>query len=282
MPDDFVYDGLQYAVIGDPIAHSLSPQMHNAALRALNMNARYIAVHVLKEDLASFTENARKYLAGFNITVPHKNNIIPFLDHITENAALAESVNTVTVNPDGTLSGDSTDGYGFEMAVREGGGPALSGISICFIGCGGVVPALAFHAAFCGAKSIRIVNRTVEKAENLSARLAVRFPGLHCYAGTLQDGAAFAGADLTVQCTSLGLKETDPAPVDPHLLSPETFLFDTIYKETPLLQYARVNGIACSGGSAMLLHQGARSFTIWTGKEAPVEVMRTALAEARG
>ena len=278
MPDSC----LQYAVIGDPVGHSLSPAMQNAAFRALGISASYIAVHVHGPDLAAFAEDARRHLAGFNITVPHKNSILPFLDDVDPAARAAGSVNTVTVLPNGTLKGCSTDGYGIEHAVLEAGGPALKGASICFIGCGGVTPALAFHAAEAGAVSLRILNRTVEKARLLKEKLHVRHPELECVAAPLAEAASLLdGAVLTVQCTSLGLDPADPAPVDPALLWKNTFAFDLVYKrKTRFLSGAEAAGIPCADGSAMLLHQGARSFEIWTGRTAPLDTMRRALAEA--
>lgn len=271
----------QYAVIGDPVAHSRSPQMHNAAFRRLGLSARYFAVRVKKEDLGAFVEDAKKHLAGFNITVPHKQNILPFLDEIEPAARLAQSVNTVKIRPDGTLYGCSTDGYGFETAVRAEGGPALAGASICFIGCGGVVPALACHAAAAGAKDIRIVNRTPGKAEELARRIAEGFPQIRTAAASLdKTGPLLCGADLTVQCTSLGLKEDDPMPCDPELLSRDTFFFDLIYRETGMLAWARKHGLRCGNGLDMLLYQGAESFRIWTGLDAPLDAMREGLSQA--
>ena len=115
MPSDST---LHFAVIGDPIGHSKSPLMHNAAFRALGIDADYTAIHVTREELPAFLESARKSLSGFNITVPHKNAVIPFLDGITPRAALAGSVNTVSVR-DGKLFGDTTDGTGLERAVLD-------------------------------------------------------------------------------------------------------------------------------------------------------------------
>ena len=269
----------KYVVIGDPVGHSLSPGMQNAAFRALGLQAEYIAVRVVKEDLAAFARDASKRLAGFNITVPHKNNILPFLTEIESTARAAGSVNTVKVQENGALHGFSTDGYGLEHAVLEAGGPSLKDASICFIGCGGVTPALAFHAAAAGAKEIRILNRTEEKARALAEHLRALHADLRCEGAALSCAEDFLRhADLTVQCTSLGLKAEDPAPVDPALLSKDTFLFDLVYnRETKILAGARARGIPCADGLAMLLHQGARSFEIWTGLEAPVEEMRRAL-----
>ena len=253
----------KYVVIGDPVGHSLSPGMQNAAFRALGLPAEYTAVRVLKEDLGAFAADASKHLAGFNITVPHKNNILPFLSEIEPTARASGSVNTVKVLEDGGLHGCSTDGYGLEHAVLEAGGPALKGAVICFIGCGGVTPALAFHAAAAGAREIRILNRTEEKAQALSLQLRRQYGELRCEGASLScAGDLLKGAELTVQCTSLGLKADDPAPADPALLSADTFLFDLVYRETKILAGARARGIRCADGLAMLEDQ-RRIPTIW-------------------
>ena len=269
-----------YAVIGDPIAHSLSPVMHNAAFRALGMDSEYIAVHVKAEELEAFAEDARKNLAGFNITVPHKKGIIPFLDEIDPEARLAGSVNTVR-NQNGRLIGCSTDGYGLEAALKEAFGFTVSGGTALFIGCGGAARAVSFYFAMRGLRKLFILNRTVATAENLAAELTGNFPGFQVETASISDlemaGSFLNRAQVAVQCTSLGLKPEDPPPLPPELLPQSIRLFDTIYKPTPLLRYARMHHIPHAAGLGMLLHQGARSFTIWTGVEAPVEVMRQAL-----
>jgi len=275
--------GTRYAVIGDPIAHSLSPQMQNAALRTLKLDAEYIAVRVLPSEIESFVERARHELAGFNITVPHKASIIPFLDEITPAAKLAGSVNTVTIR-EGRLWGDSTDGYGIEAAIREAFGLSLSGRNCAFLGCGGAVQAVACHFAAQGVAQMSFINRTVEKAEELASRVSAAFSGMHpvCLSPNETHGVKklLAEADIVIQGTSLGLKPDDPAPVPPEFLSGNACFYETIYGETPLLRAARQRGIRCADGRGMLLHQGARSLNIWTGLVPPVEVMRKALEEA--
>jgi len=269
-----------YAVIGDPIAHSLSPVMHNAAFRSLEMEAEYIAVHVKAEDLGAFAEDARKNLAGFNITVPHKKGIIPFLDEVDPSALTAGSVNTVSIRS-GRLIGCSTDGYGLETALKEAFGFEVPGGSAAFIGCGGAARAVSFYFAERGLKRLFILNRTLATAENLAAELREHFPEFQVETAALSDqeraGEFLRQSQTAVQCTSLGLKPDDPPPLDPELLPAGIKLFDTIYKPTPLLRYAKAHNIAHAAGLGMLLHQGARSFSIWTGVDAPVEVMRNAL-----
>lgn len=272
-----------YAVIGCPVSHSLSPVMHNAALKALGLDAEYIAVLVPKEELEAFTLDARKNLAGFNITVPHKNAVIPFLDEISRDAELSGSVNTVTVS-DGKLSGVSTDGYGLEAALAESFRYVIRDNSVTFIGCGGVVKALTFHFALHGIRKIHLLNRTLETAEKLAATLKEEFPLLSVETASISDdekvGTFLNDSRLAVQCTSLGLKPEDPSPIRPELLPRDIFFYDTIYKRTKLYAYAEEHGIPAASGLSMLLHQGAKSLSIWTGLEAPVEVMRKALLDA--
>ena len=272
---------LHFAVIGDPIGHSKSPLMHNAAFRALGIDADYTAIHVTREGLPAFLESARRTLSGFNITVPHKNAVIPFLDGITPRAALAGSVNTVSVR-DGKLFGDTTDGTGLERAVLEVFGLPLKGANVCILGCGGVVRALVFHLADAGCARIRILNRTAEKAALLTSEILKHAPSLDCGFAALNDlpsvRNALDGSDLVIQCTSLGLREGDGSPIDPALIPASACLFDTIYRETEILVKCRERGLRVAGGLPMLVHQGAESFRIWTGREAPADVMRAAAA----
>ena len=272
-----------YAVIGYPVGHSLSPAMQNAAFRACGLNGEYTAIETAPENVGAFAEKAKTFLAGFNITVPHKNAIIPFLDEVDLPASLQGSVNTV-INRNGSLYGTSTDGYGLEAALKESFSFDIKNNSVTFIGCGGVVKALAFHFASCGVKNIFLLNRTLSTAQTLCEAVHKEFPAVECACAPLSDKEAiqdfFQESALAVQCTSLGLKKDDPSPIPPELLPKDILFFDTIYRKTPLLQYAEAKGIKCANGLGMLLHQGARSFSLWTGQEAPVEAMRKALYEA--
>jgi shikimate dehydrogenase len=276
--------GKLFAVIGDPVAHSLSPQMQNAAIRAMGLDAEYIAVHVRPEELSDFVKRAKTEFDGFNITVPHKNAVIPFLDEISGECRRSESVNTVS-NRNGTLYGESTDGYGLETAIFESFGIPVKGGRFCFLGCGGAALAVAFHFAAHGAVSLAFVNRTVSKAAELAERLASTYPDLETAAISPDNGADvrhwIASSVVTVQATSLGLRPDDPPPVDPELLEGTgTCFYETIYKETPLLRKAREANLRTADGRGMLLHQGARSLAIWTGGAVPVTVMRQALDTA--
>lgn len=273
----------KYAVIGDPVKHSLSPVMHNAALKALNIQAEYILKRVKKEELSDFVNYAKKELCGFNITVPHKSAIIPFLDHISEEAKLANSVNTVTVK-NGLLYGDTTDGYGLATAISEEFQTKIKGNNFCFIGCGGAVQAVSFYFAAQGAKSLFFINRTVSKAEELIQRIKENYKGIElecCGTGNDTEIKKFIdNSVVAIQGTSLGLNLNDPTPIPPAILHKKISFYDTIYKKTPMIKYAMENDINYADGRSMLLHQGAKAFSIWTKQEAPIDVMRENLYSA--
>ena len=273
---------INFAVIGDPIAHTLSPAMQNAGLQTLGIDADYFAVHVVNSELGAFAERARKELAGFNITVPHKNAIIPFLDSISKESRIAGSVNTVSVK-DGRLIGDTTDGYGMEQALREAFHYEVPGGTIAFAGCGGAAHAVSVWFAARGAKKLFFMNRTVKTAESLAEQIEKEY-GVSCEACGMNDPDSIRRflkeSDILLQCTSLGLKPEDPPPFDLSLLPGTIRVYDTIYKQTPICRECARRGIPFANGLGMLLHQGARSLEIWTGRKAPVEVMRAALEEA--
>lgn len=271
----------RYTVIGDPVAHSRSPQMQNAGFEALGLGRPYGKLHVHPGELPEFAAYARRHLDGANLTVPHKEAIIPLLDDLSEGARLAHSVNTLSVI-DGRLLGDSTDGYGLEGAVREAFGMTPGGAAVLFVGTGGAARAAAFHYALRGARRICLVNRTPERAEELAAGIRAAVPGVECAVAALADGGRvrefIAASELLVQATSCGLHPDDPAPFDPDWLAanPRLACFDTIYRETAFLK-AAAQTHCTADGRWMLLHQGAKSLEIWTGKVAPLEAMRRAL-----
>ena len=273
---------IKYAVIGDPIAHSLSPEMQNPGFEALGMGECYGKLHVTLENFPEFVEFARKNLDGFNITVPHKQTIIPYLDSISREAELTGSVNTVIIR-NGKMHGESTDGFGLENALKEAFDFDLSGGKVLFIGCGGAVQATAFHFAAQGAKALYFANRTLSKAEDLSTKISTNYPDCKCYCCALDDEESLkefiTQASVLVQGSSLGLKDSDPMPINPELLKDICF-YDTIYKETPLLKAAGQAGLKTADGRTMLLHQGAKSLELWTGHKAPIEKMRQALYDA--
>ena len=273
---------VKYAVIGYPVGHSRSPGMQNAAFFACGINAEYLKLEVAPEELGEFVGYARRSLAGFNLTVPHKQAIIPFLDEIDPAAKRIGSVNTVRVLPGGRLSGCSTDGEGFEEAVRFKLGIEIAGGSFLLLGCGGAARAVAFRLAERGARSIRIANRHVEKAAALAREIGGGAAALE-----LSDVpalyAALRDSGLLIQATSLGLHADDAPPMPPELLEsvPGIAVTDLIYLPTALLLRARALGLRCCDGREMLLRQGAASFRFWTGVEPPLDAMRRGMENER-
>jgi len=274
-----------YLVIGDPVAHSRSPQMQNAAFEFYGMGSPYGKLRVDPAEIGEFAAYARRHLKGVNLTVPHKQVILPFVDELSPGAAACQSVNTLKIVK-GRIFGFSTDGDGISGALRQNFGMALAGLRVVMLGAGGAATAIAFETAERRSTSLTIANRTREKAEDLARRVRARFPGMKIDVCALGDegalGDAFARADLLIQVTSLGLKESDPPPVDLNLLkrNPRLRVFDAVYRETPLLKAARALGLPAADGSEMLIWQGAASFEIWTGKPAPIEAMRAGFKRA--
>lgn len=276
---------IKYMVIGDPVSHSRSPGMQNAAFEACGLGSPYGRRHVTFEELPEFVKFARENLAGVNLTVPHKAAVIPLIDRVDPEAAAAGSVNTLVIE-NGEIFGTSTDGYGLEHALLANFHRPVRGAAFCFVGAGGAAHATAFHLAGCGARAIRLANRTVAKAEELAERLRRRNPGLCVETARIDDAEQlarwFADTDFLIQATSLGLRPDDPPPFPLELLHRglKLAVFDTIYRETPLLKQARELALPCAGGMDMLIYQGAKSFEIWTGRPAPIEAMRRGFLEA--
>jgi len=270
----------RYTVIGDPIGHSRSPALQNAAFEAAGLGRPYGLLHVTPEELPAFLAWAAEHLAGFNLTLPHKTAVIPFLATVEPAAAAARSVNTVRCEA-GRMHGFSTDGRGLEMALREAFDLPLAGSSVLFLGCGGAVRATAFHLAAAGAAAIRLLNRTREKAEELAAELRRFAPGVTVEAAAADDAeraAAFwRASNVAVQATSAELHGALPPAAELLATRPELPCFDMLYPETEFVRRARAHGHPAADGFGMLLHQGAGSFEIWTGRPAPVERMREAL-----
>ncbi|MBQ6351899.1 MAG: shikimate dehydrogenase [Lentisphaeria bacterium] len=270
---------LKYAVIGHPVGHSRSPGMQNAAFAGCGIDADYLKLEVRPEEFPEFLRFAKKHLAGFNLTVPHKQIVLPHLDTIDPEAERIGSVNTVKVLPGGKLAGCSTDGVGFEEAVRCRLGLELAGKSCLLLGCGGAARAVAFRIVGSGARRLTIANRTAERAHALAREVGA--PAEVCALDDREGlAAALRDADLLVQATSLGLRPDDPPPVAPELLelNPRLALIDLVYLPTKLLRKAAELHLNACDGSEMLLRQGAASFRFWTGCKPPVEAMRRGMA----
>lgn len=270
---------IEYLVIGDPVAHSRSPQMQNAAFEFYGMGRPYDKRRVDPAKIGEFVDFARKHLKGVNLTVPHKQVVIPFVDELSPQAAVCQSVNTLKIT-DGKVYGFSTDGAGVSGAVLNNFGLPLKDLHVVMLGAGGAATATAFELGWQKCASLTIANRTLPKAEELASKVRQSLPGTQISAIALEDtaqlSAALKKADLLIQMTSLGLHDEDPAPMPLELLEVNTSLrvFDAIYRPTPLLKRAQALGLAAADGSDMLIYQGAASFEIWTGKSAPLAEMR--------
>jgi shikimate dehydrogenase len=273
---------LRLAVIGDPVAHSKSPQMHNPALAAAGIDAAYTRLHILPGEV----EECLRLLpaAGFigiNCTIPHKGAVLAAVNHPDEIARRAGGLNTVIVQPDGTTAGTSTDGGGFSRAVRESFGVGLAELRVLVLGAGGGAGrAVAMQCASENCVSLTLANRTVEKLPPLAAEIGSFYPANRIsLSGDDSLAAAVEGADLVVNCTAVGMKADDPSPLPASMLAARHLVYDTIYvgHRTPLLRAADEAGARGANGLAMLLHQGALSFERWFSKPAPLDVMRAGL-----
>lgn len=273
-----------YLVIGDPVAHSRSPQMQNAAFEALGMGRPYGKLRVDPAKIGEFVAFARENLKGVNLTVPHKQVVIPFVDELSPEAEICQSVNTLKID-NGKVRGFSTDGAGISGAVRENFGLGLKGLKILMLGAGGAATAIAFEAVRQKCATLTVANRTTDKAVSLARQVSFHACDSTVEAISLADRNRLVRlleeADLLIQATSLGLHDEDPAPMDLELLrsNPGLRVFDAIYRPTPLLKRAAELGLQAADGSEMLIFQGAASFEIWTGKKAPLEAMRKGFKE---
>lgn len=270
------------ALIGDPVEHSLSPHMQNAAFKHLNLNFVYVAFKVAKENVGKALQGMRAFgIKGLNVTMPLKTAVIPHLDKLAPEAEKMGAVNTI-LNDDGRLIGYNTDGLGALEALKANGqNPA--GKNILILGAGGAARAVAF--SLCKeANAILILNRTVEKAKILAEELNKTFGktvrhGRFDYETLAKE---IKNADILVNATSIGMTPYEnETPVNMKLLRRDLTVFDLVYNppETKLLREAKAVGAKTVEGLSMLVYQGALSFEIWTGKKAPIDVMMKACRE---
>lgn len=262
-------------IFGWPVDHSLSPALQNAAFRARKLDYVYLPFAVAPAALSAAVAAVRALrLAGVNVTVPHKEHVVPYLDAVDPLARRIGSVNTI-VNRNGRLTGYNTDADGWIADLRAlGVQPA--GITAVLLGSGGAARAIAHALADAGAASIIIAARNRRTAVHIAAGLPA------ATAINLADAeAAVAAASLVVNATTLGMRPSDPSPLGTLRLHKDLFVYDLIYHhDTALLRQARRSGAALAGGIGMLVEQGARAFELWTGAAAPRSVMRQAAVNA--
>ncbi|MFZ0616959.1 MAG: shikimate dehydrogenase [Chthoniobacterales bacterium] len=277
------------AVFGDPVAHSASPPMHNAALKARGLELQYVRIRITPEELPQALRNLTT--AGFlgaSLTIPHKQAALPILNEVSLESRLMGAVNTVQV-VDGKLLGHNTDGPGLSAAIREEFGMPLKELRVLILGgAGGAGRAITVQCALEGCPAITVANRKTEKGDALASEImtarGVKVDSIAL--STLSSEAlqsAVANSDLIINATPLGMKANDPSPLPDGLLTAKHLVYDTVYSggETAMLKQAKMVGAKGAGGLSMLLHQGALQNSLWFGEPAPVETMRKALADLR-
>ncbi len=267
-------------IMGWPVAHTLSPIMHNAAFRALEMNWRYVPLPVRPADLRDAMVGLRALgFRGANLTVPHKETTIPFLDGIGEAAGAIGAVNTVVVRDDGSLFGENTDAIGFRddfgtLRVKLAGRKAL------VLGAGGAARAVVYVLLSQGAE-VCILNRSPGRAEHLAAEMAAKLGGNACSGPLSQIAEMASWAEIVIQATQVGMWPASDASVWPDGVpfQPGQVLYDVVYRpeETRIMKQARAGGAMAFNGLGMLLRQGGAAFRLWTGRTPPLEVMEAAV-----
>lgn len=278
-------------VIGAPVAHSRSPQMHNAALTKAGLDYIYVPFHVDANAVAEAMHGFKALnVVGINVTLPHKQAVIPFLTSISREAKLIGAVNTLSFI-DGEIHGDNTDAPGFLRALEETGASVPVGEDVVVLGAGGSARAIVVALALAGVRSVVIANRTVSKAVALAEELSEKISeqeeesehktilkGMGLQDSQLSD--AVKGCALLVNTASSGMDISHPLLIQPDWLQPSTIVYDIVYTPpmTTLLTIAAEKGCKIVGGIGMLVHQGAIAFERWTGVEPCVNTMREALS----
>jgi shikimate dehydrogenase len=273
-------------VIGDPVEHSRSPQMHNAAFDALGLDYVYVPFHVPRGKLGEAIEGLKVLgVVGVNVTIPHKQRALELADRRSEEAELIGAANTLIFR-EGEVFADNTDGRGFIRALQTAGIDPSGCEKALVLGAGGTSRAVCVALAREGVAEITVANRTVERAERLAEFISKEL-GIEIKAIPLEEERLreeIVSSDLLVNTTSVGMKPDDPMLVSPDWLHPRLSVYDVIYTppETKLIAAAREMGLRCAGGVDMLVFQGAISFEEWTGITPPTDLMKTVLMRALG
>lgn len=272
------------ALLGSPVAHSISPLMHNEAFQLLDLDYTYLCFEVNEETLPAAVDGLKACgIRGFNLTMPNKNKIVELLDELSPAARLIGAVNTV-VNDDGHLTGYNTDGVGYMQAVKDAGYD-ITGKTITIMGAGGAATAICAQAALDGVEKIHIFaretsrfwDRTQKLAENINSTLPFKAV-LHENKDTAALAQAISESALLLNATSVGMAPNTEGTIieDTSLYHPDLIVSDVIYnpRETRFLKEAREAGCRTFNGMYMLLYQGAEAFRLWTGKEMPVKEIK--------
>jgi shikimate dehydrogenase len=276
---------LTVGLIGDPVAHSVSPAFQQAAFDALGIDARYAAWRTPAAELAARVAALRAPgVLGANVTVPHKQAVMPLLDAVEETARRVGAVNTI-VHRDGRLLGANTDVEGFLAALREDGGLDPAGLRVAVLGAGGAARAVVWGLVQAGAARVLVLNRTPAHAAALVRELAPACGLAGPLPAAADEAAVLDGVDLLVHCTAIGMRHSATEadlPLPAAAIPTGACVVDIVANplETPLLRAAAARGCRTLGGLAMLVRQGAAAFERWTGRPAPLDVMFAAARRA--
>jgi shikimate dehydrogenase len=267
------------ALLGDPVSHSLSPVIQNAACVEAGMDGVYIAVRCTADDLVGFMRGLSRAGGGGNITLPHKERAAAVVDVPSDAVRRTGACNTFWGGPDGRVHGDNTDVDGFRRALASFlEGPA-SGMRVLLLGAGGAARAALMGLLEDGVDQVVLFNRSPERARAVARRIG----GAHARVAGLVEELRGQSFDLVVNATRLGLAPDDPSPVDFEMLSRAGAAMDLVYRDgaTAFLRAAEAFGVRATDGAEILVQQGAASFDCWWGGPAPVEAMRAAYARGR-
>jgi shikimate dehydrogenase len=276
-----------YVLLGNPLGHSVSPSMHNLAFDKLAMDCCYFPVEVSPKNLQTvFRGLSIMNVGGMNVTIPHKIQIMDYLDELDPVAATIGAVNTVCI-VDGKSKGYNTDGEGFIQSLEEEAKISVEGKCFFIIGCGGAARAISMTLAFKGAEKIFISNRTASKAEALADEINEK---IHTCAEAVSTDLAdqenvLSYCDVIINSTSIGMHpNVDELPIDTSLILPRHIVADIVYnpRETKLLQLAKAKNCTTVPGLGMLIYQGVAAFTLWTGIEPPVKEMQEKVQQLIG
>ena len=267
-------------VFGSPVDDNPTGVVEEAAFAAKNLNYRYLTIKVLPEDLGKAMDSVKIFgMKGINLTMPHKIKVLPYLDELSPAAEIIGAVNTV-IQKEGKLFGENTDGKGFVTALKNSG-ETLDKKNVTILGAGGAARAIAVECALNGVAHINIINRSIEKGEELASLIQMKTDSSAKYLNWKNNMEIPSDTDILINATSIGFSPnvTDKPDIDYTTITPEMCVCDVIFNpaETIFLKSAAENGAKTITGLGMLVQQAALNFTLWTGVEAPVDVMEDAL-----
>lgn len=271
-----------FGLVGYPVSHSLSPAMHNAAFKYLGIDAEYKLFEKKPEELDEFfAKLSEQNIYGLNVTVPYKETVLKYLQWQSPEARFTQAVNTIIVKEKNYLKGWNTDGIGFYRHLTKDLKFNLLDKKVIVLGAGGASKAVVNQLARHGVKTIAIYDIDKDKSLKLTQKINKEFP--KCSASFIDsiNKLDIKNADLLINTTPIGMRETDPCLVKKEMLHKNLFVYDLVYNppETKLLELAKNVGCKRNNGLGMLLYQGALSFKHFTGMDAPTEIMKKALEE---